>query len=206
MTNDFVMSDGGRTRELVNSDIKDWRITFVDTGNMSTIAQRLLAVRKYVEGDEAFLANYADGLTDLPLPDQLAHFRRHDKVATFLSVKPNLSYHFVATDDDGRVMAFKDIVQSGLRVNGGFFAFKQEIFDYIHEGEELVLEPFQRLVGAGQLLAYPYDGFWMAMDTAKDKRRIDELYEGGNPPWMVWDPRVRERAATGAAAIRRWYI
>jgi glucose-1-phosphate cytidylyltransferase len=206
MTNDFVMTDGGRSRELLNSDIEDWRITFVDTGNNASIAERLMAVRHHVEDDAAFLANYADGLSDLPLPEQLEHFHRHDRIATFLSVKPNLSYHFVATDDDGRVQAFRDIVQSGLRVNGGFFAFKRQIFDYINEGEELVLEPFQRLVDEGQLLAYPYDGFWMAMDTAKDKRRIDDLFESGSPPWMVWDRRVRDRLAAGAPAIRRWYL
>ena len=205
MTNDFVMTDGGRTRHLVNSDIEDWRITFVDTGNMTNIGGRLLAVRKYLAGEEAFLANYADGLSNLPLPEQLAHFRHHDKVASFLSVKPNLSYHFVATDDDGRVLAFKDIVQSGLRVNGGFFAFKQEIFDYMHEGEELVLEPFQRLVDAGELLAYSYDGFWMAMDTAKDKRRFDDLMEAGHPPWEVWNPEAQRRAS-GAAPVRLWYL
>jgi len=206
MTNDFVMTDGGRTRELVNSDIEDWRITFVDTGNMTNIGGRLLAVRKYLAGEEAFLANYADGLSNLPLPEQLTHFQRHDKVASFLSVKPNLSYHFVATDDDGRVLAFKDIVQSGLRVNGGFFAFKNEIFDYIHEGEELVLEPFQRLVDAGELLAYSYDGFWMAMDTAKDKRRFDDFVEAGHPPWEVWDPEARRPKTTGDAPVRLWYL
>jgi glucose-1-phosphate cytidylyltransferase len=206
MTNDFIMTHGGRTRHLVNSDIEDWRITFVDTGNTSNIGQRLLAVRDYVTSEEVFLANYADGLTDLPLPEQLEHFRRHDKVATFLSVKPNLSYHFVATDDDGRVLAFRDIVQSGLRVNGGFFAFKQAIFDHIRDGEELVLEPFQRLVDEGQLLAYPYDGFWMAMDTAKDKRRIDDLFESGSAPWMVWDPRIRARLASAVPEIRRWSL
>lgn len=203
MTNDFVMTEGGRRRQLVNSDIEDWRITFVDTGNASTIAERLLTVRSYVADEDVFLANYADGLTDLPLPDQLAHFQRHDRVATFLSVKPNLSYHVVTTDDDGRVLAFRDIIQSGVRVNGGFFAFKREIFDYIRRGEELVAEPFQRLVAEGQLLAYHYDGFWMAVDTAKDKRRIDDLFDSGAPPWMVWDPRVRERLEAAKPAARR---
>lgn len=206
MTNDFVMTDGGRKRELVNSDIEDWRITFVDTGNASKIGQRLVAVRDYIGDDEVFLANYADGLTDLSLPAQIAHFHRHDKVASFLSVKPNLSYHFVAADEEGRVQAFRDIVQSGLRVNGGFFIFKRQIFDYIKDNEDLVLEPFDRLVEAQQLLAYQYDGFWMAMDTAKEKRRIDDLYEAGPPPWMVWDPRVRERSVDGAGvSIHRWF-
>jgi glucose-1-phosphate cytidylyltransferase len=196
MTNDFVLTDGGRTRALVNSDIDDWRITFVDTGNTTSIGGRLLAVKKYVAQEETFLANYADGLTDLPLPEQLEQFRQRDTVATFLSVKPNLSYHFVSAASDGRVLAFKDIAHSGLRVNGGFFAFKQRIFDYIRPGEELVLQPFERLVAEGQLLAYPYDGFWMAMDTAKDKQRFDALNEAGSPPWEVWNSHARRPAGT----------
>jgi glucose-1-phosphate cytidylyltransferase len=186
LSNDFVLSEGGRKRELLHSDISDWRITFVETGANANIGQRLMAVRKYLEGDEVFLANYADGLTDLPLPDQLEHFHLHDKVASFLCVKPNLSYHFVATDKRGVVTDLQDIGRSGLRINGGYFIFRSEIFDYMKSGEELVLEPFDRLIAENQLVAYHYDGFWLAVDTAKDKQRIDELYGSGNPPWYVW--------------------
>jgi glucose-1-phosphate cytidylyltransferase len=194
MSNDFVLSQGGREIELLNSDISEWRITFVDTGLNSNIGERLNAVQPYLEGEPVFLANYADGLTDLPLPDQIAHFERHGKVASFLSVKPNLSYHFVTTDDGGRVTAFRDIIQSGVRVNGGFFVFRSSLFDYIRDGEELVMEPFQRLVQAGELVAYEYDGFWMPMDTAKDKRRFDDLHAAGDPPWEVW--RLRRSATS----------
>jgi glucose-1-phosphate cytidylyltransferase len=186
LSNDFVLSEGGRKRELLHSDISDWRITFVETGANANIGQRLMAVRKYLEGDEVFLANYADGLTDLPLPDQLEHFHLHDKVASFLCVKPNLSYHFVATDKRGVVTDLQDIGRSGLRINGGYFIFRSEIFDYMKSGEELVLEPFDRLIAENQLVAYHYDGFWLAVDTAKDKQRIDELYGSGNPPGYVW--------------------
>jgi glucose-1-phosphate cytidylyltransferase len=205
MSNDFVLSEGGRTRKLITSDIEDWRITFADTGPNASIGQRLLAVRSYLEGEDVFFANYADGLTDLPLPEQLAHFRRHDKIASFLAVRPNMSYHFVASDDDGRVTAFRDLAQSGLRVNGGFFILKSAIFDYMREGEELVLEPFQRLLADGQLLAYQYDGFWMPMDTAKDKRRFDDLHAAGLPPWEIWNPTVARRRETGQPAMRLWY-
>ena len=187
VTNDFVLSQGGRHRELLSSDIEDWRITFVDTGLNSNIGQRLKAVEKHLKGESVFLANYADGLTDCSLPEQLSHFERHDKVASFLCVKPNLSYHFVMASDGGVVTDFRDLAQSGIRVNGGFFIFKQEIFKYLHEGEELVLEPFQRLAQARQLLAYNHDGFWQAVDTAKDKKRVDDLFEGGHPPWVVWN-------------------
>ena len=194
VSNDFVLSAGGRHRVLINSDIEDWRITFVDTGLNANIGERLKAVEKHLAGEEMFLANYADGLTDLPLPEQIADLRRRNKIASFLSVRPNLSYHFVASQN-GVVTAFRDIAHSGLRVNGGFFAFKTDVFDYIRVGEELVLEPFQRLVDAGQLVAYEYDGFWLPMDTAKDKKRIDDLYDGGDPPWQVWKRSRRETPA-----------
>ncbi len=186
MSNDFVLSEGGRQRELLTSDIQDWRITFVDTGLNSNIGERLLAVRKHLEGEEMFLANYSDGLTDLHLPDQLAAFQRSGAAASFLSVKPNLSYHFLTADDRGFVTSFRDIAQSGLRVNGGFFIFRRDIFDFMRPGEELVLEPFERMLQARRLLAHHYDGFWVPMDTAKDKARLDELVTRGRPPWFVW--------------------
>jgi glucose-1-phosphate cytidylyltransferase len=186
VSNDFVLSEGGRKRELLNSDISDWRITFVETGLNSNIGQRLKAVEPHLAMEETFLANYSDGLTNLPLTDQITHFLSHDAIASFLSVKPNLSYHFVTTENGGTVTSFRDIAQSGLRVNGGFFIFRRDIFRYIEDGDELVLEPFQRLVNVGKLLAYDYDGFWLPMDTAKDKKRIETLYQEGNPPWEVW--------------------
>jgi glucose-1-phosphate cytidylyltransferase len=186
VSNDFILSEGGRKRQLLTSDIEDWKITFVETGMSSNIGQRLLAVKKHLAGEEMFLANYSDGLSDQCLNAQIEAFRKDGAVASFLSVKPNLSYHFVSTDEQGRVESFRDIAQSGLRVNGGFFVFRQEIFDNIREGEELVMEPFQRLVEKNQLLAHTYDGFWMPMDTAKDKARLDELYATGKPPWFVW--------------------
>ena len=186
MSNDFVLTQGGRRRQLLNSDIEDWRITFVDTGLNSNIGQRLLRAQKYLAGEDMFLANYADGLTDLPLDRQLSHFQHTDAVASFVAVRPNISYHFVTTDGNGRVSAFRDLVQSGIRVNGGFFVFKKDIFDYIREGEELVLKPFERLIADERLIAYGYDGFWMAIDTAKDKKRADDLFAAGDPPWMVW--------------------
>ena len=186
ISNDFILSEGGRKRELLTSDIEDWKITFVETGLSSNIGQRLLRVKKHVENEEVFLANYSDGLSDVPLPEQIETFKKSGAIGCFLSVRPNLSYHFVAVDSAGQVQGFRNIIQSGLRVNGGFFIFRKEIFDYIKEGEELVEEPFSRLVAERKLLAYHYDGFWVPMDTAKDKARLDELHGSGKPPWYVW--------------------
>src|SRR5215470_4406249 len=96
LSNDFTLSGGGRDLHLFNSDIHDWKITFADTGVTSNIGQRLRAVQKYVEGEEVFLANYSDGLTDLHLPTQLEHFAKRDSVASFACVRPRLSYHLVS--------------------------------------------------------------------------------------------------------------
>jgi glucose-1-phosphate cytidylyltransferase len=186
LSNDFVFSKGGKTLELANSDIHDWKITFVDTGLHSNIGQRLLAVEKYLEDEEVFLANYSDGLTDLDLAYYLDYARQRDKIATFLSVKPSLSYHIATTDADGLVTAINEVKQSGMRINAGFFALKNDIFRYMRSGEELVIEPFQRLIHEQQLAAYEYDGFFAAMDTFKDKQQLDDLHASGRPPWEVW--------------------
>lgn len=187
-SNDFVLSWGGKKLELYNSDIQDWRITFADTGIDSNIGQRLKAVEKYLEGENEFLANYSDGLTDLPLPQQLDHFHKNGKTASFLAVRPNLSYHMISLQEgEGNLVSGIHAINNGtLRINGGFFIFKTKMFDYIHEKEELVNGPFQRLIDEKQLIGYPYDGFWTSMDTFKDKQQLESLWGSGAAPWEVW--------------------
>jgi len=187
-SNDFVLSGGGKDLKLLNSDIHDWRITFADTGIHSNIGQRLKAAEKYLEGEEEFLANYSDGLTDLSLNEQLDHFRQQNKVASFLCVKPNLSYHLVSLEaGNGSLVSNIHPIDNGtVRINGGFFIFKKNIFNYIREKEELVIEPFQRLLAEKQLIGYAYDGFWASMDTFKDRQHLESLCVGGAAPWEVW--------------------
>ena len=205
VSNDFVLSKGGKVLQLYSSDIDDWSVTFVDTGVNSNIGQRLKAVQKYLDGEEMFLANYSDGLTDLPINDQIACFNRHKKIASFVCVKPNLTSHFVTLDENGSVEAIKDINQSDIRINGGYFVFRKEIFDFMKDGEELLHEPFQRLVAQRKLLAYKYDGFWAAMDTFKDKQMLDDIYTSGRAPWQIWNHAGQRhstpRVVVGAAAI-----
>jgi glucose-1-phosphate cytidylyltransferase len=187
-SNDFVLSAGAKNIKLLNSDIQDWNITFADTGISSNIGQRLKKVQRYLEGEEEFLANYSDGLTDLPLTQQMDHFHREGKVASFLCVRPNLSYHLVSLQQGAHslVSEIHAINNGSVRINGGFFIFKKQIFDYMRDKEELVIEPFQRLVAEKQLIGYPYDGFWASMDTFKDKQQLEGLCTGGAAPWEVW--------------------
>ena len=188
LSNDFVLSGGGKTVELFGSDIQDWRITFADTGADANVGQRLRAVRKYLQGESEFLANYSDGLTDLPLPEQIDDFRRQGKIASFLCVRPNLSYHVVTTQPGSSLVTDIYPINNGdLRVNGGYFIFRNEIFEHIGDGEELVEEPFHRLLRNQQLIGYRYDGFWASMDTFKDKQQLERLYAGADgAPWEVW--------------------
>lgn len=187
-SNDFVLTGGGRSVHLLSKDIDDWSITFVETGLNSNIGQRLIRVRKFVQDDEVFMANYADGLTDLKLPILLDYFKQQQRIACFLGVRPMGSYHLVSTEKDGAVKDMHSMTLSNTRINGGYFVFRRQIFDYMKDGEELVEQPFQRLIAERQLAAYPHDGFWACMDTFKEKQRLDELYARGNAPWEIWRP------------------
>lgn len=183
LSNDFVLSNGARDVELLGTDMSDWTITFVDTGAQSTIAERLLAVASHLGDDEYFLATYGDGLTDAPLPDMIDRLESSGKSGLFLSVRPVFNAHVVNAADDGTVLAIDDIQEADVRINGGFFVLRRNVLDYINPGEELVVEPFKRLIGESELIAYRYDGFWEPMDTMKDRQRLDALAESGNAPW-----------------------
>lgn len=187
LSNDFVLSQGGKKIQLYNNDIEDWTITFVDTGLNANIGQRLAAVKPYLGEEDVFLANYADGLTDLDLNLYLNNFYQQDKIASFLCVQPSQSFHVVSVGSDSLVQDIKPVIDANLWINGGFFAFKKEIFDYIQPGEELVVEPFRRLIDRQQLVGYRNPGFWACMDTLKEKMMFDEMYAKGEMPWTVWE-------------------
>jgi glucose-1-phosphate cytidylyltransferase len=186
ISNDFVLADGGKKVELLASDIQDWKITFVDTGLSANVGMRLKAVQPFLRDEEMFLANYSDGLTDLPLSSMIDYFRERDAVACFAAVAPTQSFHLVRLEDGGRVKSIQHVKDIGMRVNGGFFVFRREIFEHLRPGEELVEQPFQRLASLGKLVAYPHDGFWGCMDTFKEKQLLEDLYSRGHVPWEVW--------------------
>ncbi|MEO2047120.1 MAG: sugar phosphate nucleotidyltransferase [Pirellulales bacterium] len=187
LTNNFVMEKGGNKVELLSRDIADWRITFAETDILTNIGGRLQSVRENVKNEDVFLANYTDNLSDADLGCLIDKFLKSDAVAGFLSVRPNVTYHLVQTDKHDRVLSVQNAAQAGLWTNGGFFIFRQEIFEYLHDGEELVEEPFQRLIEDGKLVAYRHDGFWACMDTFKEKQQLDDLFMQGKPPWQVWE-------------------
>jgi glucose-1-phosphate cytidylyltransferase len=189
MVNDFTLTEIGTQSRRINtfgSGIDGWKITFVDTGLQSNIGQRLLRVRRHLEGEEAFLANYADGLSDLLLDEHIEDFRRRNVVAQFISVRSQQSFHAVHAAADGTVTRLGPMPEQELWINGGFFILRHDIFRYINEGEELVEEPFGRLITEGKLATRRWHGFWQCMDTLKDKSSLDQMEARGQCPWMVW--------------------
>jgi glucose-1-phosphate cytidylyltransferase len=203
LSNDFTLSKGGRRIELLRKDIDDWRITFVETGINSNIGERLRAVKPFLEKEEMFLANYSDGLTDFPLPILIKEAKRSGAVGTFLTVRPNYSFHFVARGPGGVVTGVEDIIGANAWINGGYFVFRREIFDYMQPGEELVEQPFQRLIAEKKLRAHDYDGFWRCVDTFKDLQSLEQLHSRGDAPWQVWlkDEKKRGKSVDSPALV-----
>lgn len=187
-SNDFRMVHGRDGIELFNRDVDGWDITFVDTGMSSSIGERLMSIRHLLEDETEFLANYSDGLSDVDLSRQIRHFRDNDAVASFAAVRPSQTFHTVECDNGGIVKRIGSAHDSGMRINGGFFVLRREVFDYMVPGEELVEEPFQRLIAQNKLTGYQHDGFFGAMDTFRDKRRFDAMHDNDERPWEVWNP------------------
>lgn len=185
-TQDFIISEHGQKIELLGAPENDWRVTLIDTGMWRNVGSRLWAVRHQLDGEAMFCANYSDGVTDASLPEMQAFFEASGKIGCFLAVRPSFSYHLVNFDDTGRVTGFSTSNQSEIWINGGYFIFRREIFDYMRDGEELVVEPFQRLIDEGQLVAFRHRGFWASMDTLRDKQRLEDMYERGETPWLPW--------------------
>lgn len=183
LSNDFILDGSTSSVELLGSDIQDWNISFLDTGLEADVGQRLRAARPVIGDSGIFCVNYGDNLTDAPLDEMLERFAATGKIGAMLSVRPNYSFHLVAQQPDGIVTSMDDLVSADIWMNGGYFLFRPEVFDYLGEGEDLVGPPLERLVRDGQLMAYRHHGFWSALDTLKDWQELQVLHDTGAPPW-----------------------
>lgn len=186
LSSDFVLSEGGRNLQLLSTDFRNWSITFVDTGTRSQIGERLLAVREHLQDEDVFLANYVDGLSDIDLNSVINRFRQSGRTACFVSVPPTQSFHLVNIDSSDHVTGINHATTSDTWINGGYFIFSRRIFEFMRRGEDLVNEPFQRLIEARELITVRHDGFWACMDTFKERQQLEDLWSRGNAPWQVW--------------------
>ena len=208
-SNDFVLEQGASEPTLFKTDISDWRITFVDTGLHSPIGERLRRVRRFLSDEQMFMANYADVLTDAPLPDMIERFAATDAVASLLAIPPQSSHHAVDIGDDGVITGVTPMRDLRHWENGGYFLFRPAIFDELNEDEDLVEDALVRLVRQRRVIAYPYKGYWSPADTVKERAQLDERYHHADCPWMIWDQErsglstMSLRATSGAASAQR---
>ena len=157
-SNDFVLEGCDRKVTLFKTDISDWQITFVDTGLHSSIGERLRRVRRFVEDEPMFMANYADVLTNAPLPDMIERFEAGDAAVSLLAVPPQSSHHAVDIDDDGIITQVTPMRDLRHWENGGYFLMRPEIFDELREDEDLVEDAIVRLVRRGPRRRLPVQG------------------------------------------------
>ena len=206
-SNDFVLSKGGQSIELLDSDISEWRISFIETGIDTSIGERLRRVRHLLDDDEVFLANYGDVLTDAPMNRIIEDVMASDATASLLAVPPQESFHVVDMDGDSKVTGLRSVGSLPLWENGGYFVLRQGVFDVLHPGEDLVGDAFPRLARQGRLKAIKHTGFWAPMDTLKERSLLEDLHRSGKAPWKLWarqpDESCRPSSGTVEAAADR---
>ena len=190
-TNDFTLTLGTpKKMEFHNTHNEiNWKITLAETGLNAMTGARVRKVREYLQGDENFMLTYGDGVGNVDIAELLAFHRSHGKIITVSGMRPPGRFGELMSDPEGMVTEFNEKPQaSGGRISGGFFVCRKEIFNYLDEREDLVLEqePMRALVHDGQMMVYEHDGFWQPMDTYRDYMLLNELYQKGKAPWVVW--------------------
>ncbi len=183
---DFTINAEDNTITLHKSRGEKWKVTLVDTGDLTMTGGRLKRVQEYV-GNEPFMMTYGDGVSDVNIAELVKFHKEHKHLATVTAVTPEGRFGTISIDPDNKVTAFSEKTDNKYRINGGFFVFEPKIFDYI-EGDETIFEkgPMERLAKANQLKAFHHDGFWKAMDTLNDKNKLEEIWQMGNAPWKIW--------------------
>ena len=188
MTHDFTLTLGTAPAiEYHDSHPEEgWRITFADTGLHTQTGARIRKVAHYIESD-TFFATYGDGVADIDLAALLAFHHRMGRIATLTGVHSFSRFGVVQTNGQGLITGFQEKPLVDALVNGGFFVFEREVFDYLEGGDGVILEkePLQRLANEGQLAIYEHTGFWRAMDTFKDAQEMNALWRE-NAPWKTW--------------------
>jgi glucose-1-phosphate cytidylyltransferase len=166
---------------------EEWKVHLADTGHDTQTGGRVRRLRPYLEG-ETFLATYGDGVTDVDVKALLAFHHRMGCIATVTAVRPPARFGGLYFDGD-RVTGFTEKPQAGEGwINGGYLVLEPKIFDYLGgDGSSLESEALEALAADGQLAAYKHDGFWQCMDTMRDKRQLEAIWNAGDAPWKVWD-------------------
>ncbi len=174
--------------EVHDCKAEAWKITLVDTGVHTMTGGRIKRVKKYI-GDETFMLTYGDGVADIDIESLVEFHSKHGRYATITSVQPSGRFGALQLDSNNNVVSFLEKPKGdGASINGGFFVLNPAVFDYIAADETLwEKEPLENLAKDRQLVAYAHDGFWKPMDTLRDKRELESLWDSGKAAWKIWE-------------------
>lgn len=175
--------------EVLNNSSEPWKVTLLDTGIDSMTGGRIKRAQDFI-GDESFMLTYGDGVSDIDINKLVKFHKSHGKTMTMTSAQPDGRFGALDISKDNQVLEFKEKPKGdGSWINAGFFVCEPKVFDYIVDGDSTVFEqaPLMNLAKDGEIYTYKHDGFWMPMDTLRDKNTLQKLWENGNAPWKVWD-------------------
>ena len=174
--------------EVHNSHCEPWRVTLIDTGLNSQTGGRIKRVQNFI-GKETFMMTYGDGVGDVKITELIEFHKKHRKYATVTAVQPSGRFGALNIDHKSFVLNFEEKPKGDRSwINGGFFVLEPEIFNYIKDDYTMwEREPLEKLANDQQLIAYKHYGFWKPMDTLRDKRELEALWDSGSPPWKIWD-------------------
>jgi glucose-1-phosphate cytidylyltransferase len=183
-----VTFDMKANRMEVNQSVAEpWRVTLVDTGDQTGTGGRLMRIARYLKADDAFCMTYGDGLSDVDIQASIAFHRKHGGSVTITAIQPPARFGALAIDGTAITSFQEKPFGEGGWINGGFFVLSPKALDEIHdEAWMFEREPMSALTARGQVHAFRHDGFWHAMDTLRDKQRLEELWASGAAPWKKW--------------------
>ncbi len=174
--------------QILNTHVEPWKITLIDTGLDTMTGGRIIRAKEYVE-NETFMLTYGDGVANINIPELIAFHKKHGKAVTMTAVQPEGRFGSMELDNNDCVRRFIEKPKGdGSWINGGFFVCEPEIFDYINEGDQTVWErtPLENLANDGKLFAYKHFGFWKPMDTLRDNKQLNEMWDNNQALWKIW--------------------
>ncbi|WP_149700770.1 glucose-1-phosphate cytidylyltransferase [Campylobacter concisus] len=186
---DITIDIASGKMEILNNTSEPWRVTLLDTGLHSMTGARIKKARKIV-GDDAFMLTYGDGVANIKIDDLLKFHSSHKKIVTMTSAQPDGRFGALEISDQDQVLQFKEKPKGdGSWINAGFFVCEPEVFDYIDDDESTVFEqePLMRLAQDGEIFTYKHHGFWMPMDTLRDKNKLNEMWQENKAEWKIWE-------------------
>lgn len=168
-----------------NPNSEEWSVSLINTGEKTLTGGRLLRLQKFLKDENTFMLTYGDGVSNIDITELLKFHKSHGKIATISAVKPSARFGGLKIED-GKVTNFKEKPQSGEGyINGGFFVFNKEIFNFIKDDNEMLEhDPLEKLVELNELMSYQHEGYWQCMDTIRDKESLQALWDTGNAYWL----------------------